>query len=277
MNAINAALTEFVDWLLGPLADWPPLAPLLFWSAVAGVLMTVVFRYTSNQQAVRRAADRSRAQALAIKLFGHDPRAVFGSLFQLLRYTALRLLYSLPPVLVMLIPFTLFFSQLALRYEYRPLEPERRAIVKLELAEKDWPQHQNVTLEAPSQIKVETPALRDASQHAIYWRLRPTVAQPATLRWQVGGEQIEKRVDVASDKDRLATVSTRRPGRGWWDRLLNPAEPALPSGSPVVGIEIEHPPRETLIWGLNVPWWLTSVVASIVAALFAAPIVKVRF
>jgi hypothetical protein len=277
MNAINATLTRIADWLLGPFAAWPPLATLLFWSAIAGVLMTIVFRYTSNQQAVKRAADRSRAQALAIKLFGHDPLAVFSSLGQLLHYSGLRLWHSLPPMLVMLVPFVLVMSQLALRYEYEPLAKDKSTIVKLELTEKDWPKHQNVVLDPSPEFAVETPALRDATEHAIYWRFRPKEAGGGTLRWRVGNEEIAKRVDVDAGDDRLASVSVRRASSGWWDRLLHPAEPALPSGSPVRGIEIEHPTRDTPLLGVNVPWWLTFVLGSIVAALVVRPLVKVRF
>lgn len=276
MNSLNAALTGFADWLLGWRADWP-LATLLFWSAAAGLAMTFVFRYTSNQQALKLAADRTRAQALAIKLFGHEPAAIFASLGQLLRYTTMRLLYSLPPVLVMLVPFTLVLSQLALRYEHRPLVRDESAVVKLELTEKDWSKYQHVALEVPPEIVVETPALRDFTEHAIYWRLRPTGTEPAVLRWRLGEEAIEKRVDVAAESNLLISASTRRPGTGWWDRLLYPGEQALPAGSAAVGIEIEHPRRETPVLGANVPWWLTFILGSIVAALVVRPFVNVRF
>ena len=55
MSAFNAFLTNTTDAILSPLAKWPLIA-LLVYSAIAGVLMAVVFRFTSNQQAIRRAS-----------------------------------------------------------------------------------------------------------------------------------------------------------------------------------------------------------------------------
>jgi hypothetical protein len=277
MDTVNLALTHSIDWLLGWCAGLTPLATLLVWSAVSGIAMAFVFLFTSNQQAIKTAADRSRAQVLAIDLFGHDVRAIFTSLGQLLRYSGLRMWHSLPPMLVMLVPFAVLLAQFALRYEYRPLARDEAAIVRLELTDKSWPAQQGVRIEAPSNVVVETPALRDTTEHAIYWRVRPTEAAPATLTWNLGEGKVDKRIDVAADGQELQTVSPRRPSRGWWDRFVNPAEPALPAGSPARGIEVEYPRRETPLFGYNVPWWLTFIVTSIAAALVLRPVVKVRF
>lgn len=277
MDTVNSALTRTTAWVLGWFAGFSPFATLVFWSAVVGVLMAVVFRYTSNQRALKIATDRSRAQVLAIDLFGHDLRAIFSSLGQLLRYAGLRLWWSLPPLLVMFVPFTILLSQIALWYEHLPLEKGKSTTVKLELTETDWPKSQFVSLEPSPQLAIETPPLRDPVEHAIYWRLRPKDTMPGVLRWHIGDTIIDKRVDVAADPQRLTAVSTRRPGRGWWDRVVHPAEPACPPGDPVCGIEIEHGRRETLVFGVDVPWWLTFVLTSIIAALLARPFLNVRF
>ena len=155
MNTINALLTAISDVLLGPLAGWPPVLVLVLVSAVSGVLMAVVFRYTSRQQALRRVADRGRAQVLAIKLFKDDPTGMFRSLGQLMKYTGLRLCHSLPPALVMLVPFVLLLTQLARWYEYRPLYPGEKAVVEMPLTEEAWAQSRDVVLQSPAQIQVE--------------------------------------------------------------------------------------------------------------------------
>ncbi|MHC4177961.1 MAG: hypothetical protein ACYSWU_10660, partial [Planctomycetota bacterium] len=156
MNAINATLSAWADRLLAPLQGWPPLCTLLVLSAAAGVIMAVTFRYASNQRALRRVANRSRAQVLAIKLFKDDLRTMFSSLGRLLRYTLLRLLHSLPPMLVMLVPFVLLLAQLALRYECRPLAVGEHAVLELQMAPHAWQEHQTVPIEVPPQIGVET-------------------------------------------------------------------------------------------------------------------------
>ncbi len=114
MNAINAILTQLAEFLLSPFAS-RPLIGLLFWSVVAGVLMTFAFGKTSSQRGLQRAADQTRSELLAIKLFKDDLGVVFRSQIGIFKATGLRLLYSLPPMLVLIIPFFLILSQLGLR------------------------------------------------------------------------------------------------------------------------------------------------------------------
>ena len=282
MNAINATLTAWANRLLAPLQGWPPLCTLLVLSAAAGVIMAVTFRYASNQRALRRVANLSRAQVLAIKLFKDDLRTMFSSLGWLLRYTLLCLLHSLPPMLVMLVPFVLLLAQLALRYEYCPLEVGEHAVLELQMAPHAWQEHQTVPIEVPPQIGVETEPLRDLGRKAVYWRIRAKQAVPGTVRWKLGSHRnkkvvVEKQVAIAGDATRLPSVSARRPGPRWWDRLLHPGEPGFSADSPVQAVVVHYARRSTPVFGFDVVWWLTFLIASMLAALLIRPLVKVQF
>ena len=277
MNALNTLLNAISDALLGPLAGWPPLLTLVLLSAIAGVLMAIVFRFTSRQQALRRVADLSRAQVLAIKLFKDDPVGMFRSLGQLMKYTGLRLWYSLPPALVMLVPFVLLLAQLAQRYEYRPLQPGETVIIQTQLAPMAWPQSAEVTLQLPSQIEIEARPLRDHQQHTIYWRVRVIEAAPATLNLHVGSEQVAMPIALAGDEKRLLRVTAMRPGTSFWDRLLHPGEPGFDADDPLQGITVHYTRRATPLLGFDVPWWLTFVLVSMLAAVLVRPLVKVSF
>jgi hypothetical protein len=277
MNLVNALLTAAADRVMSPLEALPPVVVLLLLSAVIGILMAFVFRYTSRQQALRRAAEQSRAQVLAIKLFKDDLGTMFRSLSQLLRYTGLRLWYSLPPVLVMMVPFILLLTQLARWYEHYPLSQGDTAVVQLELTEGAWPQSRSVAIQALGPVDIETRPLRDTTEHAVFWRIRADEPGPTTLRWQFGDQQIDKRVAVAADQQAFCPVDVRRPGASWWDRLLHPGEPGLAADSPVCGIVVQYLPRTTPVLGLDLPWWLTFVLVSILAAVLVRPVVGVHF
>jgi len=276
MNTVNAILTDITDALTAPLAAWP-LVNLLLWSAVSGVVMAVVFRYTSNQRALKRVADRSRAHVLAIKLFKDDLGSTYRSLGSLLYYTAARIGWSLPPMLVMVVPFVLLLSQLALRYEHEPLGPNEAAVVELQLTEESWQEDKDVTVEVSETLAVETEPLRDTQERAIYWRVRAREVGPSTVRWPLATGTVEKQIALSDGPERLCAVETRRPGAGFWDRLLHPGERAFASGSPVRAIVVHHPRRSVPVFGLDVPWWLTFLIVSMLAAVAVRPIVKVRF
>jgi hypothetical protein len=276
MNQLNTLLRSLTWCVLTPFAGWPPLVPLIVVSAVLGVVMAVVFRFTSPQQRLRRVADLSRAEVLAIKLFKDEPRVMFAALGRLLRYSALRLWYSVPPVAVMLIPFTLVLTHLALWYEHRPLIVGESAVLEMQLAKSAWIVHRDASLTAPLAIAVETEPLHDEHAHAINWRIRAIEPTASEFSWQLGEERVDKQIVIAAVNS-FSPVSVSRPGSSWWDRMLYPGEPALENSSSVRGIDINYPQRSTPIFGWDVPWWATLLVVSILSALAVRHLVKVQF
>lgn len=276
MNSINTVLNWLADQLLAPFVSIP-LVGLLFWSAVTGVVMTYVIGKTSNQTALRRAADQVRAQLLAIRLFKDDLTVTLRCQVELMKASAVRFVHSLPPMIVMIVPFAFILSQLGLRYENRPLQPGESVVVEMRLAPEAWQQYKDVALDAPEGVLVETESLRDQSSHTLYWRLRPDTGQTASLRWQLGDETIEKRLAVADDAGRLQPVSALRPGTDLLDRLIYPGEPGFDAGSPVRGIAIHYAPRQTLLFGIDVPWWATFFIASMLVALLVRRFLGVQF
>ena len=276
MNIINAILTTIAGVCFAPFAALPAWVALVFWSAVLGVLMAIGFRFTSPQRKLKIVVDRIRANMLGMKLFKDDLGVTFRVQVQLFKSIAMRLLYSLPPMLVMIIPFVLILTQFAVWYEKQPFEPGDAIVVELRLSPRVWNQSENLTLHAPEGVRVEA-RVRDESAHEVTWRISPQISEPFTVSWNIGGETIEKKIAVAKSRDRLVPVSPLRPGTGFVDRLLYPLERAFDADSPVRAIEVRHPARSTEIFGIDVPWWLTFLIVSMLCAFLSKPFTKVQF
>ncbi len=278
MNWINGILTAIGNVVLAPMISWSPAVVLIVVSSVAGVLMTVTFRYTSNQAALRRVARVTKAQLMCLRLFKEDLGVALRCQGDILRSIGRRLWLSLPPMAVLMVPFVLILTQLALRYEKRPIRPGESVVLVAELSPDQWESHgSDLSLQVPDGVVLETPALHDAGGHTVYWRLglsRP-VTEPLILR--TGYFTIEKSLIGADDADRLCTVSARRPGSGFFDRLLFPGEPGFASDAPVRSIDVRYPDRSTPIFGVNVPWWGTFFIVSMLAAIIVRPFLKVQF
>ncbi len=279
INTINAALTSVSDSLFSLVSIWPPIVVLIVISVLVGVVMAIVFRFTSQQQQLRRVADLSRAQVLAIKLFKDDLGNIFVSLGRLFRYTGLRLWYSLPPALVMFVPFVLLLIQMARWYEHLPIVPGESAVLEMQLSDGAWPRVADLEVSSSDEIIIETLPVRDDEEHVVDWRIRAKGSQPATIQWRLGDERGEKRVTVAHAKQAFCAVDWRVPGSGWWDRVMNPGEGGLASDSAVQGINLCYidQQRETPLFGLNFPWWLTFLIVSMLAAIVVRPLVRVQF
>ncbi len=278
MNWINGILTAIGNVVLAPMASWSPAVVLIVVSSVAGVLMTVTFRYTSNQAALRRVASVTKAQLMCLRLFKEDLGVALRCQGDILKSIGRRLWLSLLPMAVLMVPFVLILTQLALRYEKRPIRPGESVVLVAELSPGHWQSHgSDLSLQVPDGIVLETPALHDAGGHSVSWRLglsRP-VTEPLILR--TGFFTIEKSFVGADDADRLYTVSARRPGSGFFDRLLFPGEPGFASDAPVRSIDVRYPDRSTPIFGVNMPWWGTFFIVSMLAAIIVRPFLKVQF
>lgn len=277
MNALNSVLTALTDAFFSLWTGGPAWAPLIFVSAVAGVFAAIVFRLTSRQDLLRRDAELIQAQLLAMKLFRDDLGTLWGSFGRLLQHTALRLWHSLPPVLVMTVPFVLLLVQLARWYEHAPLVVGDQAIVVLQLSEGAWSQSEIGPPEGGAGLVVETPSLRDPQEHAIYWRIRLVEPDAPMLRWHLPEKTIEKRIAAARDHRQLLAVDTQRPGPDFTARLVHPGEPPFKESDGVRGVVVHYPPRSTPVLGLNLPWWATFFVVSLLAAILGGRLMKVQF
>lgn len=277
MNTLQSWLGDLLKTILSPLAAWSPLGALVVISAVFGVVVAFVFRWTSNQQKMRRIADLSRAQVLAIKLFKDDPKTICLSFGSLLWYSTQRMWCLVPSMIVLLVPSVLLLVHLAVWYEHRPLSPGDTTVIELQLADGTWDAQQEFTPELSTLLDLETPALRDLEKKSIFWRVRVNDVGPATIRWNIASQVVDKTLSVSDETEALSVVSVRRSGPSWLDRLLYPTENSLDASSPVQGIAIDHPRRSTPVFGWDIPWWLTVLLVSLLAALLAAPILKVQY
>lgn len=277
MNAVNSIMNPLFDAVFAVLGVFSPAAALLVFSAIAGVVMMVIFRHTSSQSALKAVSDRTRAGLLAILLFKDDLNVTLRSQWDLFKASGMRLLYSLPPLLVLVVPFTLILSQLGARYEYRPLKVGEDARIELRVAADAWDGARNVVLVTPDAVVVETPGVRDAHDHTITWRVRPRAGGLHTLTWRIGDRVIEKRLAVDDGSNRYQAVSVMRPGSSLWDRVLHPAEPALDDASGVRSITLYYDwVRSTPLFGYDVHWLVTFLFGSIAFGLIASPLLKVQ-
>ena len=276
MDSLNQLLTGGAALFLAPFRNHPTTG-LMVWSTVTGIIMAYVFGKTSNQRALRRAADSIRAQLFAVKLFKEDLVVTFQCQLQLLKSTGARLLHSIPPMLVMFVPLLFVLTQLAMRYEFRPLRKSEQTVVTMRVKPDAWREIRDVELSSTEDIVVETKSLRDQRSSTIHWRVRANGADTSLLQWKVGDQTISKELPMSASPTALRVANPMRPGNSMWDSILYPAEASLPSESPITSIEVELPPRETPILGWNVPWWATFFLVSMLVAFVAGKFMGVQY
>src|SRR5580704_14144269 len=103
-----------VSLVISSLSGWltSPLAIVIFVSLVIGLVMVVLFGYTSDQKAIGVAKDQLKAHLLAVRLYRDQIPVVMGSYGKILRGTGRYLKLAFMPLLYVIIPITLLMVQI---------------------------------------------------------------------------------------------------------------------------------------------------------------------
>lgn len=268
----NMLFNAFGRFCLAPVAVLPGWLSLSLISAITGFFFLIVFKYTSNQKAIGRVKDDMKAQMLAIKLFKDSISVTLMAQCRLFKGALLLLVHAIVPMLVMILPMSLFLAQMALWYQYRPLLPQEQAVMTVQLngnIEDPWP---TVSIEPEPAFDVTLGPVKIFSKRQICWEIEALQNGYSRIMLRVGQQQIEKDLAVG---DGLMRISSKRPGWEWTDILLNPVEGPLRPDSIVRSVSIRYPDRPASASGAD--WWLAYFfVASMVFAFILKPLCKVR-
>jgi hypothetical protein len=263
---LNSALRAVFDVLLAPFAGLPPIVGLTLVSLVIAVFMLVVFKHTSNQDALDAVKRKIHACLFEIRLFNDDLRAILRAQNEILRHNLTYLKLSLAPMVWILPPLVLVIAQLQFHYGYEGLRPGDRALLRVDLepgavAPGTRPL---AKLDLPSGLLAETGAVFIPAESQILWRLRAEEPGDYEVGVRVGDSgALSKSVRVTP---RTVRLSPERIDRGFWSQLLYPAEPPLPKDAPVRAIHLDYPDREVPVLGFRLHWMIPFFILSIVFA-----------
>ena len=269
---INVPINALAKFLFAPIATLPGWLSNTLISAVTGLVLIIIFKYTSNQRAIGQVRDSIKANMLAIKLFKDSMSVTLKAQGQVFKGALLLLFYAVVPMLVMIVPVSLLLSQLGLWYQYRPLLPGEQTIVTMQLnrdIETPWP---NVDIEPTGAAEVVIGPVRVFSKRQIYWEIKAGGNGCHHVVFKVGRQQVEKELSIG---DGFMRLSVQRPGWHWAEILLHPSERPFIPDSVVQSISINYPQRPSKTSGTD--WWLIYFfVASMAFALILKPFLKVR-
>jgi hypothetical protein len=269
---LNVAANAFGK-LLAPVAFMPGWLSNTVAAALLGLVTLIVFKYTSNQRALRRVRDDITAHLLALKLFPESPAVSLRAQGRVLRGALALLCLAAIPMLVMIVPMALFLGQMDQWYRCRPLRVGEEANVGLKLTgERDaaWP---GVKLAATPAAEILKGPIRIIDRREIWWTIKARESGYHSLQFQVGQETVEKELAVG---DGFMRVSAERPGWNWWDIVCQPLEQPFRPGAAVREIGIDYPLRASWTCGAN--WWIVyCFVVSMFFAFCLRPLFNVQF
>jgi hypothetical protein len=247
--------------LLYPIAWLPGWLSATLVAIATGIGLLVIFKFTSNQNAIKRVRRGIRANQLAGRLFSVNMRVGIHAQGRVLLGAMRLLVLAIVPMLVMLVPVILLLGQLSLWYQAQPLRVGDETVITLKLnglAESPMPA---IELAANPAIEDTSGPVRVASQREVCWSIVAREKGYHRLQFRIGEQTYEKELAVGNG---FMRVSPLRPGWDWSDALLNPHEKPFSRDSLVRSIEIEYPTRPSWASGTDtwvIYWFVVSLVA----------------
>jgi uncharacterized membrane protein (DUF106 family) len=263
-----------MSWLTSPLSI------VIIVSVVIGLLMVVLFGYTSDQKAIGIAKDQLKAHLLAVRLYRDQIPVVMGSYGKILRGTGRYLKLAFKPLLYVIIPITLLMVQIDRYLGQTPLPENTPFLLTVHLAktpggfakigdESRDDVHDalnDVRLELPPEITMTAPPVHIPASNDIVWRLAGSKEGKSEIKIAAAGQSATKTVCVGTDLPRISTIRLR--GQ-FWERMFSSAEPALPENSPIESISINYPDRDIQIAGYGMNWiWLFFILSMVAGFIF---------
>ncbi len=269
---INVVANAFGRFLLAPIPVLPGWLSNTIISAVTGVFLLVIFKYTSNQRAIGKIRDDIKAHLLAMKLFKDSISVTLHAEVRVFKGALLLLFHAIPPMLVMIFPVSLLLAQMSLWYQSRPLLPGEVVVMTVKLNDNvagRWP---TVTIEPTPVAEVTIGPVRVFSRREICWEIKALENGKHCITLDVDRRQIEKDLVIGNG---FMRVSSTRPAWNWANILMNPAEEPFAPDSIVQSVTIDYPDRLSRTSGAD--WWLIYFfIASMVFAFISRPFLKVR-
>jgi hypothetical protein len=237
-----------------------PLALVILLSLVIGLVMVVVFRYTSDQKAIHIAKDQLKAHLLAVRLYQDQLSVVVRAYGRILLGTGRYIRLAFMPLLIVIIPMTYMLVQLDWYLGYVPIAQSEPFLVKVKAASAEA--INDVALELPPELAISAPPVHVPSDGEVVWRLVASKDGTYDINVASAGKSFAKKVVVASGISRISLSRLRAP---YWIRLFSSSEPPLPDGSPVQAISVTYSARNIEFAWVEWNWIVLFFVLSLVA------------
>jgi hypothetical protein len=261
MQEFNSVVSGIFNLIILPFKTIDPIWSLALFSLLLGVLMLLIFRYTSDQQKIREVKSKIRAYIFELSLFKDDIGIVLSAQKNIFIHNLRYIKYALRPMLFMIIPVAIILIQLESWYGHRPLRPDEAAVVSLKLRYGVEP-IPDITLTTGKGIDIETPPLRIPGEREVDWRIRAQEPGAHELKFKMPGQDVVQKVIVSGGG--LTQISPLVSASDTRDMLLNPSLKPLPEGSIVERIRIDYPANSVEVYKWHVHWLVVVFVLSIV-------------
>jgi hypothetical protein len=273
LTAIGGALTGFFTLILRPFENGNAFGGMIFISLATGAVMLVLFKLTSNQQAMKEVKARISAYFLEMRLYKDDASTVLASQGRIFKTNLGYMKLAVLPAVVMIVPVVLIMIQLNLRYAHHALLPGQTAMIKVRLAEGGDGLSERLTLTAGQGVERAGSAVRVPSLGETDWKVRLTERGVGTIR--LASSAAEVAIPIYGTAKTVPVYSVLKKA-SFWESITNPGAPRIPAAMPIASIEVKYPPMAFNFGLFHLSWLWTFLIVSMAFGVVLKYVFKVE-
>lgn len=212
-------------------------------SFLTAIIVLFIFKYFSNQEAIKQQKKIIFAYILQIRLYQDQLCLILESIFNIFKHNLLYLRYYLLPLLILLLPIFFVSTQVNNRCCYQPFQPGDEFIIKV--MGNDYSSEtrfQEIQCQTSQGMKLMTPALRIPEKKTVFWRAKvmksPLLNIQKIFLHVPGHPQVSKQIAAGILLNRFHPETLQfHPWKGW----LFSAEPFLKPEGGIDLIVVDYP------------------------------------
>src|SRR3990167_5866223 len=116
-------LDPVLNPVLGPFLNWNPALLILFVSLIISLIITVVYKFATNQKEMKRLKEQQKEFQKSMKDLRHNPEEMMKIKKEAMKSNMDYMKHSLKSSLITMLPIILFFSWMAGHLSFEPIYP----------------------------------------------------------------------------------------------------------------------------------------------------------
>jgi len=247
----------FLDPVLGPLLTLNPLIIVLLISFIITVLITVIYKYTTNQNLMKQLKDEMKEFQKEMKELKNDPKKAMEVNKKAMQTNMKYMSHSMRSTLITFIPIILIFGWMNNSIAYEPIRPGEEFSIDASFSKNT---QGTIELVVPEGITLITESEKTIKDDKATWVLKGeegSYSNDKALEFKFNNE-IEYKNLIISNKQEFAPVTQ------------------VVKDSKLKIIKINNQPMKVLnLFGWKIGWLGTYIIFSILLSMLLRKILKV--
>ncbi len=195
---------NILDQIFWPILKLPPVFGLILISFVISLIVTIVYKYTTDQTVMKSLREEMKEHQKKAKELRNDPKKVIESQKKAMEANMQYMMRSFKPTLFTIVPIIIIFGWLSSHYGYYPLEPNMdfNFTVSFESGSTG-----KVELIAPDEFEVKSEKVQDVKNEN-YWTLNTKKEGKYTLQIKYLDKYHTKDIIITTEELKYTPVNS---------------------------------------------------------------------